>query len=166
MWPPETVTTIVISVWGTLPAIYLLKMKDPDSGLLIPFEHKPNRWSPQSLITKLVVVSLLFISFEVKIGRFVSQYLLVGAFVANGVWIMLYVPPSCGIHQRGLYSKKHHWTLWASIRKYRWTNPGTLEINPGFFSLSYGKLEIPREFVPDVQAMLDSQCPDCQIQAP
>lgn len=162
---PPTVATVVVSIWAAYAVFQIFTLKDNDEELLIPFEKKPRRWSPRLLIPKIAALVLLFYSIAFKAGDLVNQHLLASALAATGIWVMLYLPPSSGIHKRGLYLKTDHWTLWRKVRKYRWLSSGVLQVNPGFFSISSRKLEIPEEFADDVRVMLNSQCPDCEISA-
>lgn len=135
-----------------------------DDELLVAFEGKQNPWSLKHLCGKLMLVLFVYLPLQLRIGQGIDGWLLSLSVLFNSISLMIYVPPTVGIHKSGLFIN-HRWLKWDAVRRYRWTNPGTLEVNPGFFSLSFMKLEIPEEFVDDVRAMLNSQCPDCEISA-
>jgi hypothetical protein len=136
-----------------------------DDELLVDFVGKQNPWSMKLLGAKLLIVAVVYLPLQLKIGRGLDAWLLSLSMLFNAISLLVDVPPTVGIHKSGLFLE-NAWLKWDTVRRYRWTNPGTLEINPGFFSFSYRKLDIPDEFVPDVRAMLDSQCPGCEMQAP
>lgn len=135
-----------------------------DDELLVAFEGKQTPWSTRLLGIRLLVGVGFFASLQLRFGRGIDALLLCSAVLVNAINLLITVPPTVGIHKKGLFIN-NGWLKWDAVRRYRWTNPGTLEVNPGFFSLSFMKLEIPEEFVADVKAMLDSQCPDCEIRA-
>lgn len=134
-----------------------------DDELLLPFDGQQNRWSMKLSGAKLLIIAV-FLPLQLKIGRELDVWLLSLSMFFNAIGMIIDVRPTAGIHQSGLFLE-NGWLKWDTVRKYRWTSSMTLEVNPGFFSTSYRKLEVPKEFVAEVRAMLSSQCPDCEIQA-
>ena len=134
-----------------------------DDELLVAFQEGRNSWSSKLQGIKLLMSGGFFLFLQLQIGRNLEGCLLSLSILLSAIRLMIVIPPSVGIHKSGLFLKTG-WLKWDAVHRYRWKKSSTLEINPGFFSLSYQKLEIPEEFTADVQAMLDSQCPNCEIE--
>ncbi len=79
---------------------------------------------------KLLIVAVVYLPLQLKIGRGLDAWLLSFSMLFNAISLFVHIPPSVGIHKSGLFLE-NAWLKWDTVRRYRWTNPGTLEINPG-----------------------------------